>query len=205
MDSHRWMTGILLLTALFSLLAACTRLPAVVTPTPIFTLTATGTAAPQPTASTTPTPISAGAVWEGFLAPVLTPVTPIPPPLTGLAVPDEVEIIALLGMDRTSPFSGRTDSISLLILHPRLARASLISIPPDFFGYLPGYTMQRLNIAFSLGDFRNLASALEYNLGLKPSRYLLIYKDIMASFIDDLGGLELVILEAVPTLSLIHI
>ena len=200
MQKRRWISGALLLAAVFALLAACSRLPdaATLTPAPAASPTATHSATPQPAATSTPTPISAGQVWEGFPGPLLTPVTPIPPPLTGLGISDEVQVIALLGMDRTSPFGGRTDSISLVILHPRLARASLVSIPPDLFGYLPGYTMQRLNIAYSLGDFRSLAAALEYNLGLKPTRFVLIYEDVMAAFLNDLGGLELTILEAVP-------
>src|SRR5690606_15393329 len=106
---------------------------------------------PSPGASTTPSPAGGQAIWEDFDPPRLTPATPIPPPLTGLVVPEEVRVLVVAGLDRPLPYTGRTDAIALVIYHPRLARASLVSVPPDLFGYIPGYTMQRLYIAYAVG------------------------------------------------------
>jgi LCP family protein required for cell wall assembly len=136
-------------------------------------------------------------VWENFPAPQLTPVTPIPPPLTGLAMPEEVRVLAVAGVDRALPYSGRTDTLALVIYHPRLARASLVSVPPDLFGYIPGYTMQRVYTAYAIGGPRLMNSTIEYNLGVKPDAYVVFNLDNFSALIDDLGGLNVTVLENV--------
>lgn len=177
------------------------------TPTPTGTQTAsqptsTHTVSPTvPAVTATPAPPTAipraQAVWEQFPPPQLTPVTPIPPPLSGLVVPEEVQVLVLAGVDREDPFAGRADAIALVIYHPRLARASLISIPPDLFGYIPGYTMQRMNIAYAVGGPRLLISTIEYNFGLRPDSYAILNLDDFTRLIDDLGGINTHILENV--------
>jgi len=125
----------------------------------------------------------------------LTPITAIPPPLTGLVVPDEVEVLAIAGLDRPEPFSGRTDAVALVIYHPRLARASIISIPPDLFVYIPGYTMQRVNTAFAVGGPPQLTDTLHYNFGLPVDTYGIFNLDDFSQIIDDLGGINVTVLE----------
>jgi len=186
------------------LLAACSIYPS---PTPLYPTrtvspTPSGTATPTSTATATvsPTPSpypGTPPVWENFAAPQLTPVISIPPPLTGLAIPEEVRVLAIAGIDRVQPYTGRTDALALVIYHPRLARASLISIPPDLFGYLPGYTMQRMNVAFAVGGPSQLITTLEYNFGLRPDSYAVFNLDDFSNFIDDLGGINVTVLEDV--------
>lgn len=95
------------------------------------------------------------------------------------------------------PYTGRTDTIALVVYHPRLARASLISVPPDFMGYIPGYTMQRLYTAYALGGASLLTRSLEYNLGLKADHYAVFNLDSFSQLIDDLGGINVTVLENV--------
>ena len=68
-------------------------------------------------------------------------------------------------------YTGRTDAVAIVIYHPRLARASLVSVPPDLFGYIPGYTMQRVYSAYPVGGPQLLNSTLEYNFGIQPNDY----------------------------------
>ena len=191
------------LLALTLLYAACGPRPAANTPSasdPMpasqSTVTPAGPAAAA-TASLTPSPSpqTTMQVWENFPAPRLTPVTPIPPPMTGLVIPDEVRVLAVAGVDRPAPYTGRTDAIALVIYHPRLARASLVSIPPDLFGYIPGYTMQRLYTAYPLGGARMFNSAIEYNLGIQPDQYAIFNLNSFTRLIDDLGGIKITVLE----------
>ncbi len=125
----------------------------------------------------------------------MTPITPIPPPLTGLVIPDEVKVLVVAGVDRPNPYTGRADAIVLIIYHPRLARASLVSVPPDLFGYIPGYTMQRMLTAYALGGPRLLETTLEYNLGIRPQSYAFFNLDDFTSLIDDLGGINVTVLD----------
>jgi polyisoprenyl-teichoic acid--peptidoglycan teichoic acid transferase len=186
-----------------SILAACSIATPHPTPIPSSTSsplpTATYSPAPSETLLPTVTPTTSGGqpIWEKFPGPQLTPITPIPPPLSGLVIPEEVRVLALAGVDRPLPYTGRTDSMALVIYHPRLARASLISIPPDFFGYIPGYTMQRLYTAYAIGGPRMLDSALEYNLGVRPNSYAVFNLDNFSALIDDLDGINVTVLENV--------
>lgn len=175
--------------------------------TPVYELTESPTTSPSPGLTDTPTATVSPTltrripdqqqVWENFAGPILTPVVSIPPPMTGLVIPDEVRILAIAGVDRDEPYSGRTDAMALVIYHPRLSRASLISIPPDLFGYIPGYTMQRVNIAYSVGGARMFSDTLEYNTGLRPDNYAVFNLDEFSRLIDDLGGINVSVLENV--------
>jgi len=201
--------AVLLLAALTAGLYGCAAGSPAPTAAPSATPPPSATHSPAPSVTVSPSitarPHSNLPVWENFPAPQLTAVTAIPPPLTGLVVPEEVQVMAIAGIDRPGPFSGRTDAIALVIYHPRLARASVISIPPDLFGYIPGYTMQRMSIAYAVGGPRRLTSALEYNFGLAANQYAVLNLDDFSQIIDDLGGINVTVLENLrkycPTIS----
>jgi LCP family protein required for cell wall assembly len=202
MGKHRpqyWITAIvtgsLLLLGLI-LLAACaapTAEPTIPPPTPSPSIT------PTPPPTSTPLPVMR-TQRSLYPTPRLTPVVTIPPPLDGIELPIEARVLALIGTDSVSPFPGRSDALVLAIYHPRLGRTSLLSVPPDLFGYVPGYTMQRFNTAWAVGGFRMLADTLEYNLGVRPDDYVLVHLDDFVYFIDDLGGLEVTIAEPLPSI-----
>lgn len=200
---HRLGAAALLLCLL---LAACLEQP----PQP--TLTASPTGQPSPSMSATPSithtlipPVTGTAtynpslpVWQNFAPPSSYPVTPIPPPMTGINLPEEIKIAVLLGTDRPYPFVGRTDAITLLIYHPRFGKASILSIPPDLMVYIPGFTMQRLHTAYALGGMRLFSTTLQYNFGLQPQNWLLVHLDDFGRLVDELGGLEIPVLKEVP-------
>lgn len=122
------------------------------------------------------------------------------PPLAGIELPNDVRTLLLIGTDSLTPFPGRSDAIVLAFYYPRLGRVSFLSIPPDTFLNIPGYTMQRLNVAYAVGGFNMLADALEYNFGVRPDDYALFHLDDFVYFIDDLGGLELTVVERMPSI-----
>lgn len=191
-----------LVITLALLLAACSIYPAPTTPSPTKTAppppTETRTRTLTATLSPTPSPFpGTQPVWENFPPPQLTAAVDIPPPLTGLSIPDEVQVLAVAGIDRDQPYTGRTDALALVIYHPRLARASVVSIPPDLFGYIPGYTMQRMNTAYAVGGARQLATTLQYNFGLHPDHYAVFNLDDFSNLVDDLGGINVTVLENV--------
>ncbi len=185
------------------LLAGCSWPP---TPVPTATRLPTETNTPTPTVtdtptllpSLTPTPLGTPGVWGDFPGPREIAITPIPPPFPAPAVPDELRVVVLVGLDQAEPFNGRSDAILLLLYHPRLAKAALISLPPDLIGYLPGYGMQRLSSAYALGGGRLLSQTIEYNLGLKPDAWLAANWDDFSALVDALGGLEVSVLQNLP-------
>ncbi|MFH1446603.1 MAG: LCP family protein [Chloroflexota bacterium] len=137
-------------------------------------------------------------VWGIYAAPSIDPATAIPPAMSGLDVAEEVLIWILLGSDEEPPFTGRTDAIHLLLINPRLAKASLVSIPSNLYVYIPGYTMQRINAAYALGGFESVKETIAYNLGVNPNRFVLAHPGDFQWLVDDVGGLEVSVLYPMP-------
>jgi LCP family protein required for cell wall assembly len=163
------------------------------TPSPGATLSATPS--DTPTITTTPSITPPPPIWGDFPPPNRDPVTPIPPPIRGISLPQGVVPILLLGTDRDSPYVGRTDAVVLVLHDPANSRASVISLPPDLMVYIPGQTMQRLQVAYALGGFDLMAQTLDYNFGLRPQDFVLLHLDDFSGLVDDLGGLYVNILE----------
>jgi len=149
--------------------------------------------ATPPRQTPTPSLTSTPPAWEGYPAPTTPTVTAIPPPFRGIQLPPEIKVTLLLGTDSDSPYVGRTDTIILLLYNPELAKASLLSIPRDLFVYIPGYSMERINLAYPLGGIELLLLTLEYNFNLVPEDWLLVHLNDFSRFIDDLGGIDITI------------
>lgn len=137
-------------------------------------------------------------IWGDFPPPSIDPATAIPPPLRDLRISEEVLIWVLLGTDTEPPFTGRTEAIHLVIIYPRFSKASLVSIPGDLYVYIPGYTMQRLNTAYALGGIETLRETLEYNFGLRPSRFVLAHPGDFQWLVDDLQGIDVTVFYPMP-------
>jgi LCP family protein required for cell wall assembly len=186
--------GLALLAGAGAACAQPTPPPATETSAPGQTLTASTTpsltASPYSSALRTPR----GAYPTAQFTPIITQL----PPLSGVQQPEDVRSILLLGVDSLSPYIGRTDAISVFLYSPRLGRGSLLSIPPDLFINLPGYTTQRLNSAYAVGGIELVKDALQYNLGIRPDDYIAVSLESFVYFIDDLGGLEAVVTEKLP-------
>ncbi len=179
-----WLLSIIAGMVFLALLAACqfTWSPGrstVLTPGP--SLTPSLTAMPHQTR-----------IWPG---PVETPVTPVPDPLTGINLHNEVESIVLLGLDQDFPYSGRTDAMYLILYNRRTSMGSVISIPPDLFVYVPGQTMQRINSAYPVGGIQMVKDTLEYNLGIAPDHYLLVQMSDFSRLVDAVGGIDVVVID----------
>lgn len=148
----------------------------------------------SPTPSLTPLPPRT----TGYPTPRFTSVVPIPSPAEPLTLPNEVIVYLVAGQDRSQPFVGRTDAIHLMFLHPRFAKVALISLAPDLFVYLPGYSMQRLSTAYPLGGVRLLRETLAYNFGVRVDEWAVMRMDDFVFLVDELGGIEVPVLEAIP-------
>lgn len=137
-------------------------------------------------------------IWGDFSAPGQQHATPIPPPLSGLNLSDEVLVWVLLGSDTEPPFTGRIQAIHLLFIHPRFSKASVVTIPGDLFVYIPGFTMQRLNTAYALGGIKTMRETLAYNFGVNPSRFVLAHPGDFQWLVDDLNQIEVTVFYPIP-------
>jgi LCP family protein required for cell wall assembly len=188
MQSHRkrsiWLLPVIAGLVILTLLAACQF------NWPPGNSTST-TLAPSLTPSLTAMPHKTR-VWPG---PAETPVTPVPDPLIGINLHKEVESIVLLGLDQDFPYSGRTDAMYLILYNRRTSMASVISIPPDLFIYVPGQTMQRVNSAYPVGGIQLVKDTLEYNLGIVPDHYLLVQLSDFSRLVNAVGGIDVVVID----------
>ncbi len=163
----------------------------VVSPTPI-----------APTATPVPLGTPAPGFDIGWPAPFSygdppPPPTPIPGPASPFSFSEGAVNIMLLGSDRRPNSSSfRTDVIIVASLHPREGTVALLSIPRDLYVYLPGYSMQRINVAFRLGDSVNypgggpslLAETIRYNFGIPIHHYAMVEMSGFSQIVDTLGG-----------------
>ncbi|HSM23459.1 MAG TPA: LCP family protein [Anaerolineaceae bacterium] len=154
------------------------------------TVSATVSPVPMPTLEHTRDVVFGRLPRTDFPTPRIAPATAIPGPVSGLTIPDEVRLLVLLGSDNEAPFVSRTNAVMLAFYHPRLAKVSLLSLPPEMFVYIPGYTMQRISVAYAVGGFEMLADTIEYNIGVRPDDYVLVHQDDFSWFVDELNGLD---------------
>ncbi|GGG79398.1 LCP family protein [Corynebacterium pelargi] len=85
--------------------------------------------------------------------------------------------------------SMRTDTIMLLHL-PTFGKATLLSIPRDSYVNIPGYGMDKINAAFSLGGAPLLEQTVEEATGLRIDHYAEIGMGGLANVVDAAGGIE---------------
>jgi len=163
-----------------------------VTPSPLYS------PFPQVSATATLFPDPKLPVWQNFSGPRLTPLVPVPYPSGATDLPAGTQVLVLLGLDSEAPFVGRADAFLLALYNPASRRASLLFLPPDLVVYMPGYTTQRLDVAYAVGGMDLVTQTLEYNLGIRPERWLLVHLSSFAPLIDDLGGLYVTVKQAAP-------
>ena len=184
----RWLIPILIVWAL--ILGSCVQQTQNMPINPQVTASATPSPIPMPTLENTREIEVGRQPRVDYPTPKIAPATAIPAPVTGLTIPDEVRLIVLLGSDNDAPFVSRTNAVMLAFYHPRLAKVALLSLPPEMFVYIPGYTMQRIGVAYAVGGFEMLADTIEYNIGMRPDEYVLVHQDDFSWFVDELKGLD---------------
>lgn len=147
-------------------------------PTPVFTPTELPTLTPEP--SPTPAP----EMTETAPPVAFVPAEPLPD------TPRKLNIL-LLGSDRRPGGTiFRTDTIILVSLDTEKGTVSILSFPRDLFVYIPGWTQDRINVAWQHGGFNGLAATMQQNFGVKPTHYALVNFRSFKRVVDDLGGLD---------------
>lgn len=159
------------------------------------TPTANPTSILNPTANPNPTPspglVTPYAIGEYPTPQIIPSSIQIPPPSGLINQPPNQINILLLGSDQR-PYSSifRTDTIILATINKDKASINLTAIPRDMYVYIPGWTMQRINTAMAHGGFDQLALTFEYNLGVRPDRFMMVNFRDFVTIVDSLGGID---------------
>jgi LCP family protein required for cell wall assembly len=127
-----------------------------------------------------------------------TPSVPIPPPAEPFVFPEGTLNVLLLGSDRRSGISFRTDTIVIASVQPSAGLVSLVSVPRDLYVYIPGYTISRINTAWIYGETLGypgggpqlLFDTVRYNLGVPIDRYAMVEMSGFQQVVDVVGGVD---------------
>lgn len=157
--------------------------------------TATGapTNAPLPTAFFATNP-EEGLVSRGTAVPTVVPLVP--------RNYDLVNILLLGGDDGlTDDNFNRTDVMIIVSINRDTGTVSMLSLPRDLFVWIPSGQMNRLNVAFALGDnigwtgggFGLIRQTILYNLGINVHYYARVDFEGFSEIIDTLGGVNVAV------------
>ncbi len=175
-----------------------TPVPPTPTPTSTFTPTPYPTPLPKgiPTPLTflpgTPTPTPVVVTRTNSITETMTLVAPAPVPL--LDQPQNVINILLLGSDQVNiDKAGLTDTIVVVSVHPERPSVSLLSIPRDFYAWMPGRGFGKINTAFSRGGPTLMEATIMHNFGIHIDYYARVGFDSFIKIVDSLGGVEVAV------------
>jgi len=105
----------------------------------------------------------------------------------------------LIGSDKRSGASFRTDTMIVAILRPNEGQVSLISIPRDLWVSIPGGENNRINTAYQYGISVGypgggpglLKDTIQYNLGIRIDHTAMVDFDGFRKIVDTLGGVDI--------------
>lgn len=131
-----------------------------------------------------------------------TPLAPIPTPVTPL--PDSADTINIILLGNDGPYlrGGRTDTLIILSVNTRAQTAALLSLPRDLYVYIPGWTMERINLAtphgwgvnYPQGGGQLIKDTILYNTGISIDYFIRIGFDGFKRVIDTLKGVDVAVI-----------
>ncbi len=119
---------------------------------------------------------------------------------------DRINIL-LMGLDYRDWLTGegppRTDSMMLVTIDPITKSAGMLSIPRDLWVEVPGFEHNRINTAYFLGETYRLPGGgpglamqtVENLIGVPVQYYAVIEFSAFERFIDEIGGVEVLVPE----------
>jgi LCP family protein required for cell wall assembly len=143
---------------------------------------------------------------EAGEGPVAEPTISLQADLPEWSGSDRVNIL-LMGLDFRSWESEdgppRTDSMMLVTVDPVSKTAGMLSIPRDLWVEIPGFEHNRINTAYFLGEANRLpgggaglaVKTVEKLLGVPIQFYVVIDFFVFEEFIDEIGGIEVLVKE----------
>ncbi|HMK09585.1 MAG TPA: LCP family protein [Anaerolineales bacterium] len=155
------------------------------------------TATPLPSATATATPLATATAvdpWGYYPAPIERSAIDVPRQAPVIPFPDGVVNIVILGSD-ARPFTGghRTDTIMVASLDPTKGTVTLLSFPRDLYVFVPGWRVDRINIADGRGGPDLVEQTILYNFGIPIDFWVRIEFSGFRSLIDSLGGVDVTI------------
>lgn len=109
--------------------------------------------------------------------------------------------ILLMGQDNeiTGEALARTDTMIIVSINRDTNTVAMLSLPRDLFVYMPQVGMQRINVAYAVGEslgweggpFFYMRQVILYNLGINVHYFAMVDLSGFATLIDKIGGVGL--------------
>lgn len=110
---------------------------------------------------------------------------------TALIKAKDKTTILVMGVDVREDDVGRSDTLMIATVDPKLDRASLLSVPRDTRVRITGYGYNKINAAFAFGGEPLSEKTVENLLGIDIDHYVIINTKSFVKIIDALGGLDI--------------
>ena len=99
--------------------------------------------------------------------------------------------ILIMGVDKREDDVGRSDTLMIATVDPRLDQATLLSIPRDTRVKIYGRGYDKINAAFAYGGVDLTESTVENFLGIDIDHYIMIDTSSFVKIIDAIGGVDI--------------
>ncbi|WP_303064179.1 LCP family protein [Acidaminococcus massiliensis] len=99
--------------------------------------------------------------------------------------------IMVLGVDRRSGDTGRSDTLFVTMLDTSRNQAALLSIPRDTLVSIPGHGWDKVNHAYAYGGHDLSRKTLENFLGIQINNYVLVDFQGFIKLVDAIGGVDI--------------
>ncbi|MCD6285551.1 MAG: LCP family protein, partial [Anaerolineae bacterium] len=134
--------------------------------------------------------------------PVVTSPLPQPSPMPLVEQPAGTVNILLLGMDRTAGQGvARTDVMVIASIFPDEPAVSLLSIPRDYYAWIPAWGLDKINTAYGRAGKVNYPGGgpaltrvtVEYNFGVPIHYYALVDFTSYQTIVNAVGGVDVIV------------
>ncbi len=106
-----------------------------------------------------------------------------------LSSASHVHNILLIGSDKESGGSSRSDSMMIASVNGKTGKVTLVSILRDTHVDVPGYRESKINAAHSWGGPVLLIQTIEQNFGIKIDDYATVNFDMFEALVEGIGGI----------------
>ncbi len=99
--------------------------------------------------------------------------------------------IMIMGVDERADDVGRSDTLMIATIDPKLDQAALLSIPRDTRVKIKGHSYDKINAAYAYGGERLTQDTVEEFLGVNMDHYIIVNVKAFQRIIDALGGVDI--------------
>ena len=99
--------------------------------------------------------------------------------------------ILIMGVDKREDDVGRSDTMMIATVDPRLDQATLLSVPRDTRVKIFGHGYDKINAAFAYGGVELAEETVEHFLGIDIDHYIMIDTSSFVKIIDAIGGVDI--------------